>query len=163
MRRGLRTVVDAPAEVQVPIPAMLDMTFQLLSFFVLTFNPPGAGEGQMDLQMPSAGAAKAAAVEQADPFAVSSREVEPAAEIVVVVGSEAGRLGALAVRDREATTPVGDLGALREELIKLRREFGRANVQIEAAGDLRYAQLVEVMDACLAAKFDAVGFAPPRP
>jgi len=142
---------------------MLDMTFQLLSFFVLTFNLPGAGEGRMDLQMPSAGAAKAAAAEQADPFAMSSTEVEPPAEIVVVAGSDAGKLGALAVRDKAQTTNVADLSALQAELAKLRREYPKAQVQIEAAGNLRYAQLVEVMDTCLAAKFDSVGFAPPRP
>lgn len=163
MRLGRRKNTDSPAEVQIPIPAMLDMTFQLLSFFVLTFNPSGAGEGQLDLLMPTAGAAKAAPTEQADPFAMSSNEVEQPAEIVVVVGSDAGRLGTLAVRDNEQTINVADLTELRAELTKLRGESARANVQIEAAGDLRYAQLVEVMDACLAAKFDSVGFAPPKP
>ena len=42
---------------QVPITPMLDLTFQLLFFFITLFNPDSAMrklEGQMDLMLPAA-------------------------------------------------------------------------------------------------------------
>ncbi|NBY02570.1 MAG: hypothetical protein EBQ87_11400 [Planctomycetes bacterium] len=39
-------------EVILPITPMLDMAFQLLTFFIFTYNPSGL-EGQFDLSLPS--------------------------------------------------------------------------------------------------------------
>src|SRR5438552_3039688 len=111
MRVGRRQHEDTPAEVQIPIPAMLDMTFQLLAFFIVTFNPPSAGEGQMDLFLPAAGAAKAQAPEQVDPFAISSTEVEPPGEFTIVVEAQNGGIGKLTIREKEKTTAVENMAA----------------------------------------------------
>ncbi len=46
-RRHRRTQTD----VELNLAAMLDMAFQLLAFFILTFNP-GAVEGQIAMRMP---------------------------------------------------------------------------------------------------------------
>ena len=40
------------SKVQMPITPMLDMTFQLLFFFLLNYHPTAA-EGQMDLALPT--------------------------------------------------------------------------------------------------------------
>ncbi len=40
-----------PSEVELNLAAMLDMAFQLLAFFVLTFRPPPA-ESQISLRLP---------------------------------------------------------------------------------------------------------------
>src|SRR5262245_28589242 len=40
---------DSPPEVTLPITPMLDMAFQLLFFFVATFQPPVEREGQIGL------------------------------------------------------------------------------------------------------------------
>ena len=40
---------------------MLDMSFQLLAFFVMTFQAASAAEGQLDMFLPTAGEAKAKA------------------------------------------------------------------------------------------------------
>jgi biopolymer transport protein ExbD len=40
-------------EVELNLAAMLDMAFQLLAFFILTFVPPNR-EGQVDMRMPAA-------------------------------------------------------------------------------------------------------------
>ncbi len=46
----------APIEVQFPVTPMLDMAFQLLAFFVLTFQAPTA-ESRLDLYLPATPAA----------------------------------------------------------------------------------------------------------
>jgi len=46
-------------DVELPITPMLDMTFQLLVFFLFTFRPP-ALEGQLDFALPGTGSAIAA-------------------------------------------------------------------------------------------------------
>src|SRR5204863_9650206 len=66
---------DAPLDIVLPITPMLDMSFQLLAFFILTFRPSNALEGQMDMALPRAGTAKAAAPERVDPFASSDTDV----------------------------------------------------------------------------------------
>ncbi len=161
MRNRRRRSEDDQAEVQIPIPAMLDMTFQLLSFFILTFNPPSAGEGQMDMTLPAIGAAKAKEAEQTDPFALSSTEVEVPADVTVAVESLNGGVDKLTVREKEKTTPVADIKELRVVLQRLQQELGQANVKVEADSKLKYAGLIDIMDACLAAKFQSVGFVPP--
>jgi biopolymer transport protein ExbD len=158
--RGRRDGAD-PAEVQIPIPAMLDMTFQLLSFFILTFNPPNAGEGQMDMTLPAVGAAKAKEAEQTDPFALSSTEVEVPADVTVAVESLNGGIDKISVREREKTSTVADIKELRATLQRLQKELGQANIKVEAESRLKYAGLIEIMDACLAARFQSVGFVPP--
>src|SRR5215470_15216915 len=52
MRNKHRTE-DKPTEVTLPITPMLDMAFQMLFFFIATFNPVSASEGQMDLSLPA--------------------------------------------------------------------------------------------------------------
>ena len=42
-----------PDEVYFPVVPMLDMAFQLLAFFILTFQPPGR-ETRIDLELPAA-------------------------------------------------------------------------------------------------------------
>ena len=59
--------------VVLPITPMLDMSFQLLAFFILTFKPPSANEGQMDIYLPATGVAKAANPADVDPFAPSDK------------------------------------------------------------------------------------------
>src|SRR3954463_295132 len=105
---------------------MLDMTFQLLAFCMCSFSPPSVAEGQMDMYLPTAGVAKAQAPEEVDPFAITSAEVEPPAEITVAVTSDNGALGKIVIREKEKTTPVADVKALREELTKIRGQVGNA-------------------------------------
>jgi hypothetical protein len=44
---------DAPEEVAFPVAPMLDMAFQLLAFFILTFQP-ASNELRIDLELPVA-------------------------------------------------------------------------------------------------------------
>jgi biopolymer transport protein ExbD len=140
---------------------MLDVVFQLLSFFIMNFHPASVAEGQMDMFLPASAVAKAAEAKDVDPFALSNTEVEPPTEVTVRVEAANGGIGKIMVMDKESQTEIADIKALREELKKVHGQLGNANIKVEADGTLKYAFLIEVMDACLAAKFQSVGFAPP--
>ncbi len=153
---------DAPLEVQLPITPMLDMSFQLLAFFVMTFQAANALEGQLDMYLPRTGTPAAKSADQVDLSKESDVDLQPTSDLTVAVTSRGGEIGGLALRDKAGSKPVADTKALRESLTKMRAELGQQeSVKIEADRALKYARLVEVMDACLGAGFRSVGFAPP--
>jgi biopolymer transport protein ExbD len=153
---------DAPVEVSLPITPMLDMSFQLLFYFVMTFQAANALEGQLDMYLPKAGSPQAKRPDQVDLSKDSDADLEQQADVTVVVSSQRGDVEGLSIREKTRNTPV-ELKALRGALAKLRSELGenQTAIKIEADGHLKYARLVEVMDACLGAGFKSVGFAPP--
>ena len=53
MSRAMRQRLTEHKEVMFPVTPMLDMAFQLLAFFVLTFQAP-TGETRLDLYLPAA-------------------------------------------------------------------------------------------------------------
>ena len=59
MLRRRKRMQDDPTQPDLPITPMLDMSFQLMAFFILTFKP-GPTEGQMTLMLPREGNTAAA-------------------------------------------------------------------------------------------------------
>jgi len=179
-----RRQTDPGTNVSIPIVPMLDMTFQLLFFFVATFNV-SEGEGQMRMNLPSSGEAKAKDQSQVDLTKQSDTELDVPSDFVVVVKSFPGGLS-VAIRDNAKVSEVGNIQDLdklktdeqRRRLLELmdklsttlktkydekKKEDPKAsnNVKIEANANMRYSTLVSVMDACLKAGYSQVGFAPP--
>jgi len=158
-----RRKASPPADVELPITPMLDMTFQLLTFFILTYHP-SAVEQQMDFSLPATGAKKAANEKDVDPNRPSDTELELKADMTVSVRQNGGDISQIVVTsplgDRAFTTPK----ELEDYLTKVREDPAlkeKHNIQIQAESSLKYAKLIEVVDACRNAKFDGVGFAPP--
>src|SRR3954465_14992618 len=61
---------EPETQIVLPVTPMLDMTFQLMFFFLTTFNPSSIKEGQMDLSLPA----------KSDAAARNSNEVKTDAE-----------------------------------------------------------------------------------
>jgi biopolymer transport protein ExbD len=160
---GRRRTPDAPIDIQLPITPMLDMSFQLLAFFVMTFRAVGAAEGELDMFLPAAGEAKAKAADAVDLSKNSDADIDQATDLTIVVeATPGGDVARLLVKDKAASHTVGDVTGLKARLKELRGEAAnKANIKIEAESKLKYARLVSVMDACLAAGFTQVGFVPP--
>lgn len=59
MLRRRKRMQESPTEPDLPITPMLDMSFQLMAFFILTFKP-GPTEGQLALMLPREGNTAAA-------------------------------------------------------------------------------------------------------
>jgi biopolymer transport protein ExbD len=177
-----KTVPDIA--VAMPIVPMLDLAFQILFFFMITFNPSKA-EGKMSLNLPASGQAKAKDNKSVD-LTSSDVELEIPADFVVVVRSYEDSF-AVSIRNAEKLDEVGavrgmnqmsakerqaeidklldklraDLKNRLEEKKKADGDKATDNVKIEANGRTKYSLLVAVMDACIKAGYTQVGFAPP--
>ena len=150
-----------PEEVLFPVTPMLDMAFQLLAFFVLTFQAPSA-ETHLDLYLP--------ATPQALPGAprgraeqVPARRVDTDIENDLFVRVTANDLGDMqAIRLGESILP--DLTTLGERLRRYVEilEGRPLRVRLVADDHLRYEEAARVLAACAAAGVANVRLAEPR-
>jgi biopolymer transport protein ExbD len=139
---------------------MLDMAFQLLAFFVLTFKAPSA-ETHIDLHLPTTPAALPSAPRgQARPS--PSRAVDADLENDLLVRAEADDLGDLkALRLGEAAVP--DLPALGERLRRYAQLLGRRPLRVRLVADdrLRYEPAARIIATCSSAGVASVRLAQP--
>ncbi|MGQ9574438.1 MAG: ExbD/TolR family protein [Thermoguttaceae bacterium] len=143
-RRGRRS----QEEVELNLAAMLDMAFQLLAFFVMSYRPPTA-ESQITLRLPP-------------PLPITTQGTAPPGEdfssteiprgvntLVINVFSDpsgSGDIKVLAV----GTTQVGTLTALDHKLQEVFSDTANPFEQVilQVSPDLRYEKLMDVIDVC---------------
>jgi biopolymer transport protein ExbD len=144
-----------PEEVMFPVTPMLDMAFQLLAFFVLTFQAP-TGETHIDLDLPATPAALPGAPEgQARPYPPQTADSD--LENDLYVRAEADELGDLkSLRLGDALVP--NAATLGERLTRYAEALqGRPlRVRLVADDGLRYEEAARVMAACSAAGVAAI-------
>jgi biopolymer transport protein ExbD len=149
-----------PDDVFFPVVPILDMAFQLLAFFILTFKAPSA-ETHIDLHLPTTPAALPAAPRgQARPRA--SRAVDADLENDLLVRALADDLGDLkALRLGEAEVP--DLAALGERLRRYTGLLGNRPLRVRLVADdrLRYEPAARIIATCSAAGVASVRLAQP--
>jgi biopolymer transport protein ExbD len=158
--RSRRYRPAGPDEVAFPVAPMLDMAFQLLAFFILTFKSPSA-ETHVDLDLPATPAALPARSEgRAQPR--KSRRVDTDLENDLLVRAEADDLGDLkALRLGEATVP--DLPTLGRRLRRYTQLLdGRAlRVRLVADDRLRYEPAAQIIATCSASGVASIRLSPP--
>jgi biopolymer transport protein ExbD len=158
-------------EPTLPITPMLDMAFQLLFFFVVTYNPSDL-EGQMDLSLPSEQVAQAKNEKDVDPLSKpdKNQSLELPADVTVIVntardGVHDGAINALHIEERSGQIhPNYDekLEQLKAELLKIReRVENKDAIKIQGDSKLKWVEVVRVMDACRKAGFQNISFVPP--
>jgi biopolymer transport protein ExbD len=149
---------DAGSRVTLPITAMLDMTFQLLFFFVVNFHPADL-EGEMNMALPIEGGC--------GPGVAARRVAEPEFPIDLTVKVRThldGGISAIFVRNLGGKEEAIDgLGGLKKYLISNREQLSNKDV-IKVQGDskLKVVAVIEVMDVCRKAGFRNVGFVAPE-
>ena len=160
MPRKRRRKEETPVDVTLPITPMLDMSFQLLSFFILTFHPMPT-EGQLALNLPKIDASEKAERDPLEPVPDQKDEY-----VITVISNASGEVALLALKG-----PTGDMGNIKnmpellDRLQKLPKPQGKAeliSIMIEASNDLTYAKLIEVMDLCKKAGYDTVNLMPTK-
>ena len=175
---GKRTV-DASVDVDINkvITPMLDMAFQIFAFFIVIYHPSQL-EGQMLLNLPDVGQAKAAKPEDARPDQSMAGELQLPAEITVIAktkrpdGSQDGSITQISLQEQLGTKDlikldpgskeISNLDALRKYLQSIRAGLTNQNdIKIEAESGLRYEYVMQIMDMCTRAGFKNIGFAPP--
>lgn len=134
-------------EVELNLAAMLDMAFQILVFFVLTFRPAPV-EGQVELRMPPPKAAGAPAGlvapgNGADPL--QNLKTLP----IVLTNTDEGKLRQIRISgDDVAVDP--KLAALDGRLKKLLSDPATPfnQIVIQVGPKMRYDELMRVLDVC---------------
>ena len=148
--------------IDLPIIPMLDMSFQLLAFFVMTFKPPSS-EGQISMKLPAIEQpANQSAPPPVEPVLLDEKEDE----YKIQVTQAEGALGAVSIKtgttvfDIPANTP-NKLEQLKATLLQISkgREGVKKNaiIKIEAHNDLKYSQLITIIDICRQTGFSSVG------
>jgi len=144
MRRRRR---HPQSEVELNLAAMLDMAFQLLTFFILTFKPAPI-EGQVLLRLPPPQPiTNINAGEKAGSDAKNTSPVEGLTTLVVsAIANPDGSLRQMAIGE----TPIAGLTALERKLEDIFRDpaggFDQVIIQVDSR--LHYGPLMQVIDVC---------------
>ncbi|MGE3819618.1 MAG: ExbD/TolR family protein [Isosphaeraceae bacterium] len=159
-RGGRRYRPKPPEEVMFPVTPMLDMAFQLLAFFVLTFQAPTA-ETHIDLELPVTPLAMPGAP-RGDARSGPLRSVDSDLENDLIVRAESDELGDLkSLSLGESGLP--DVDALGDRLRRYARAIGDRPLRVRLVADdgLRYEEAARVMAACSAAGVASIRLSEP--
>ncbi len=122
---------------------MLDMAFQLLMFFILTFSPMPI-EAQIATMLPARGSITEAMLpEQVRGLDASEHETRQVT--ITVLASEAGAIRDLAVND--AIVP--GLQDLRKQLDQTIDQRTPCSLVLQVDAKLRYQELVDIVQTCI--------------
>jgi biopolymer transport protein ExbD len=158
---------DPPTGVQVAITPMLDMTFQLLFFFLLNYHPSML-EGQMSMALPP-DKSEAKAEKPQDVSTANDAETDTLpADLTVVIktqndGFNNGTITQLQLVGREGPQDVKNLDDLLAKLKEAKANGGLQNandIKLQPDSKLSWASVLKVMDVCAKADFH-VGFGAP--
>lgn len=144
-RRGRRR--RAQSKVELNLAAMLDMAFQLLAFFILTFKPMPI-EGQLSLKLPPP--KPVTNVNANAPAGDDAKNLDPVAGIsslvITVLPDANGQIGSLAIGDGG----VGNVAVLDDRLRTILADPGNPfeQVLLQIGPNLRYEELLKVIDVC---------------
>ncbi|MCX7420196.1 MAG: biopolymer transporter ExbD [Planctomycetia bacterium] len=133
--------------VELNLAAMLDMAFQLLAFFILTFKPSPI-EGQINLKLPPplpvAGApgGQKAGDNDNNKNAVQSFE----SLVISVFSTPGGKISTMAIGEANVAGVSALEGRLKAVLSDANSPFKQVIIQV--ASRLKYAELMRVVDVC---------------
>jgi biopolymer transport protein ExbD len=160
MDRTPRRKQGIPEDVEFPVTPMLDMAFQLLAFFILTFQAP-TRETRIDLYLPVAPVAlPGASPGQARPRPITSADSLLETDLVVrAAADDRGVLKSLTLNGAE----VPDAEALGDRLGRYAAVLAGKPLRILLVADdrLRYEEAARLIGACSAAKVAAIRLAGP--
>jgi biopolymer transport protein ExbD len=140
-------------DVELNLASMLDMAFQLLAFFILTFHPSPI-EGQLLLHLPPAvpitnvATDKVDTAQAADAGATTAKTLE-----ISVYANPKGDVSRVQIGLKGAFTGPADPVNLRRLEKQLHEAFGFAGTPFEqivvrVSPTLRYEELMKVIDVC---------------
>jgi biopolymer transport protein ExbD len=145
---GRRRKRRSQSDVELNLAAMLDMAFQLLAFFLLTFRPAPI-EGQISLRLPPPQAVVVA--RGAQPAGENISNANPVQglntlTISVLANPRTGTIEGLGVGETQVPGIAALDGKLREVFADPGNPFDQVIIQVSDA--CRYDELMKVVDVC---------------
>jgi len=136
----------SPEEVELNLAAMLDMAFQLLAFFIMTFKPAPM-EGQINLRLPPPVGITADGTQKPGETVDPAEKPQGLTTLVIsVFANPQGKIAAMGVGE----TAIGTLPALEAKLQQVFSDKGTPFDQIivQVGGKVRYDELMKVVEVC---------------
>jgi biopolymer transport protein ExbD len=165
MRRR-RVIESSPVDVDLPITPMLDLAFQVLLFFILTYHP-SALEGQVEMSLPDLAQAKAPRPESVKPDRSATGGLELPSEVTVLLyirrdGPRDGSLDRIVVQEKQGNKAIADKNALEKYLEKIRPGLANTHdIKLAGDSDLKNGTTMEIMDVCMRAGFTNIALGRP--
>lgn len=143
----------AQSEVELNVAAMLDMAFQLLAFFILTFNPSDV-ETQITLFMPAKKSVMQADSGSSDSSQSSELDSFGFPLPIEVMANAEGQLASLKIGDRLLRNEDGNalLAGLDGELKKILGAAGFEAVDLFIDSNLNYDWMIRIVDSVTSQK-----------
>jgi biopolymer transport protein ExbD len=132
--------------VELNMAAMLDMAFQLLAFFILTFRPSPV-ESQISLRMPDKAATASAGTSSDTP----TSDAAGLTLTVSVLATAEGEIAGIEVGPQTLGTGVGPtetINALRTTLKEALTTAEFEGISLQVSDDLNYERMMQVLDVC---------------
>ena len=145
---GRRRKRRIQSEVELNLAAMLDMAFQLLAFFVLTFRSPPL-EGQISLRLPPPQAVVGAKTGQQAGEDLSNKNPLKnlnTLTISVFADPRTGAIASLGVGESQVPGLAALEGRLKEVFADPGNPFDQVIIQV--SDSCRYDELMKVIDIC---------------
>jgi biopolymer transport protein ExbD len=156
---GRKRKEEPPVDITLPITPMLDMSFQLLSFFILTFRPIPT-EGQLAINLPRLDATTKPETDV--PLPEEPKKDEYKLTVHAGAGGEITNMSL--VGPTVTKESIKSFQELQEQLKGIPKPAGRGaeavSITIEAAPDLIYSRLIDIMDLCKKAGYESVNLMP---
>lgn len=136
-------------EVQLNMAAMLDMAFQLLAFFILTFRASPI-EDQIALRLPDSPQATSSTKVQTDPSPTDLMDSLASPLPIDLYSLPTGELEKVVIGSRmmKSETPAETMQLFRQEMLVLFEEPIFDSVVVRVGKDLHYEPLMQVVDLC---------------
>jgi len=155
MRRGKRRR-RSQNDIELNLAAMLDMAFQLLAFFILTFKPSPI-EGQIDLRLPPPKPiTKTVSGQQAGADSQNKNPLQGLNTLVITVpGNKAGNIDGIFIGE----SGVPSVAALKTRVHEILADPGSGfdQVIIQVGPTLHYDRLMEIVDICTSVRMPGGG------
>lgn len=157
-RRRKKRRRHSSGDVELNLAAMLDMAFQLLTFFILTFRPAPI-EGQLALQLPPPVPATDMST-QVDSGDEAGDSVAPVRSLIISIHSGPdGLTKRLQIGHNTVFNGPADAANMRELNTRMQTLFGLKGTPFEqvllrVGQDLRYDELMRIVDVCSRQKLD---------
>ncbi|MDX2035038.1 MAG: biopolymer transporter ExbD [Isosphaeraceae bacterium] len=149
-------------EVEFPVTPLLDMSFQLLAFFILTFQAPST-ETHLDLYLPASAAALPGATRGQAREAVP-RRADPDLEndlIIRATADDLGELGSLSLGE----APIDGMEMLAEKLGRYAALMKDRPLRVRLLADdrLRYELAARIVGVCSTSGVASIRLSGPAP
>jgi biopolymer transport protein ExbD len=151
--RGYQKKKRVQGEVELNLAAMLDMAFQLLAFFILTFRPSPV-ETQISLRMPPAkGDGPSATLAPLENIKEKPEEQMQQIPVIVHGTPDGGEIARIDIGGRSIQGQSGDglrqvLGTLNGTLAEMLSQTDFGGVEMRVSQNLLYERLMQVVDIC---------------